>query len=222
MCSTSTDDAASNAEDTASTNWTGLLCTHLSVSVKEANEALSRAPAIQKWMRTTASEIAAEQPPSAMQDATHAMHGYSAARRALNEGFPDLRNAIHTTTNGLGSLDLDWRPFSPHLSQVRVTFDRDYDVDVFMRIDDATRSALNTHLDTMQSQLPESEPFPRRPHTRTALWVHSGEGVGIRIHRHHPNDDVHPHTFALLPPNEKPTTDLQRESLLTQLLNRWA
>ncbi|MFO8233449.1 MAG: hypothetical protein R6U20_12385 [Longimonas sp.] len=218
MCAASANEAADNAPP----NWTKLLQTHLPVSVRAANETLSRVPAIQKWMRTTASEIAAEQPPTAMQDATHAMHGYSTARRALNESFPDLRDAIRTTTNGLGTLDLDWRPFSPHLSQVQVTFSRDYDVDAFMRVDDATRSALNTHLDTMQNELPESEPFPRRPHTRTALWAHSGEGVGVRIHRHHPNDDVHRHTFALLPPGEKPTTDLQREALLTQLLNRWA
>jgi hypothetical protein len=218
MCAAPANDAADNAPP----NWIELLRTHLPVSVRAANEALSRVPAVQKWMRTTASEIAAEQPPTAMQDATHAMHGYSAARRALNESFPHLRDAIRTTTGGLGALDLDWRPFSPHLSQVKITFDRDYDVDAFMRVDDATRSALNTYLDAMQNELPESEPFPRRPHTRTALWAHGGEGVGVRIHRHHPNDDVHRHTFALLPPGEKPTTDLQRDALLTQLLNRWA
>jgi hypothetical protein len=213
---------ANEAADNASPDWTNLLHTHLPVSVRAANEALSRVPAVQKWMRTTASEIAAEQPPTAMQDATHAMHGYSAARRALNEHFSDLREAIRTTTNGLGTLDLNWRPFSPHLSQVQVTFDRDYDVDAFVRVDDATRSTLAAHLDAVQKELPESEPFPRRPHTRTALWAHGSEGVGVRVHRHHPSDDVHRHTFALLPPNEKPTTDLQREALLTQLLNRWA
>ncbi len=213
---------ANEATDNASPDWANLLRTHLPVSVRTANEALSRVPAVQKWMRTTASEIAAEQPPTAMQDATHAMHGYSAARRALNERFPDLREAIRTTTNDLGTLDLNWRPFSPHLSQVQVTFDRDYDVDAFVRVDDATRSTLAAHLDAVQKELPESEPFPRRPHTRTALWAHGGDGVGVRVHRHHPNDDVHRHTFALLPPNEKPTTDLQREALLTQLLNRWA
>mgnify|MGYP006429923711 CR=1 FL=1 len=173
-------------------------------------------------MRTTASEIAAERPPTAMQDQLQAVHGHSAARQALREGFPELDEAVRSVTDGLAALDLDWQPFSPHLSQVRLTFDRDYGVDAFVQVEEATRSALRQHLDAVQGQLPESEPFPRRPHTRTALWAHSGEGVGVRIHRHHPNDDVHRHTFALLPPDEKPTTDLQRSALLTQLLNRWA
>lgn len=218
MGSASTDDTA----DTASTNWTALLRTHLPVSVQDANEALSRVPAIQQWMRTTASEIAAERPPAAMQGEMHAMHGYSTARRALHDAFPALRQAVHTYTDGLGALDLDWRPFSPHLSQVQITFDRDYDVDAFVRIHEATRSAVSEHLDTMQKQLPESDPFPRRPHTRTALWLHHGGGIGVRIHRHHPSDDVHRHTFALLPPNEAPITDLHRDALITQLLNWWA
>ena len=222
MCSASTDNAANNAANTPSADWTALLRKHLPVSVQETNEALSRVPALQKWMRTTASEIAAEQPPAAMKDNLQAMHGYSAARQALREAFPELADAVRSVTNGLGTLDLNWQPFSPHLSQVQITFDRDYEVDAFVSIEEATRSVLSDHLGAVQKQLPESEPFPRRPHTRTALWAHDGVGVGVRIHRHHPNDDVHRHTFALLWHNEKPTTDMQRDALLTQLLNRWS
>lgn len=227
MSSRSDSEAAPNASGPASSdastpNWAELLTTHLPVSVRATREALSRVPAIQQWMRTTASEIAAEQPPAAMQGELQAMHGYSAARRALHDAFPELREAVQQVTSGLGTLDLDWRPFSPHLSQVQVSFDRDYDVDAFVPIEAAERSALSTHLDTMQKQLPESEPFPRRPHTRTALWAYRDEGVGVRVHRHHPNDDVHRFTFALLPPHAQPSTDLQRDALITQLLNRWA
>ncbi|MES3629641.1 MAG: hypothetical protein PPP56_05685 [Longimonas sp.] len=214
--------SAPDPSEPEATDWRARIASTLATSVRDTNEALSRAPAVQKWMRTTAAEIAAEQQPTAMEGGMHAMQGYSAARRALHDAFPELQGIVRELTDEHGTLDLEWRPFSPHLSQVRISFDRDYDVDVFMKIDTPQRSLFNEHLDVMQSQLPESEPFPRRPHTRTALWSYDGDGVGVRIHQHHPNDDVHRHTFTLLPPEGKATPDLTREALATALLNRWS
>lgn len=199
-------------------NWSAILSEHLPVSVSDANEALSRAPAVQKWMRTTAAEIATEQPPGGMP----ASQGYSTAKKSLHQHFPGLQTAIQEHTCGHGDLDIEWRPFSPHLSQVQVQFNRDMDVHAFIRLDTVTREALGDVLDTQKKHLPKSEPFPRRPHVRTVLIAHGNDAVGVHLYRHHPNDGVHLHTFTLLPPDAKPTTDLQREALLTQLLNRWA
>ena len=69
--------------------------------------------------------------------------------------------------------------------------------------------------------MPCNPSCPKANHSRDALWSDTGNGVGVRIHQNHPPDDVHQHTFALLPDNEDPETDLTRDALVTALLNRW-
>lgn len=202
--------------------WSEVLTEHLSVSISDTNEALSRVPAVQKWMRTTAAEIATEQQPASMQGGMQASHGYTSAKRALHADFPELRTAIQDHTHGHGDLDLEWRPFSPHLSQVQVQFGRDVELHAFVALDTTTREALTDVLDAQFKHLPQSEPFPRRPHTRTILVAHGDDAVGVRLHRHHPNDDVHTQTIALLPPTGKPDTGYTRSDAITALLNRWA
>ena len=163
-------------------DWKARIAPHLSRSLRDVSDAITRTDAVQQWLHDASMEAAEGLGEvSGMQGE---MQGYMRMMNALEDQFPELLDAVDELTEGFGQVDLHWRPMNPNFSRVKVTFDREFTVKLFVRLDGRTPEAARTALATVGDALPEGDPFPNRPNTVTGLVAHDGTCLGVRIREH--------------------------------------
>ncbi len=160
-------------------DWKARIEPHLSTSLRNVSDALTRTNAVQDWLHDASMEAAEGLGDvSGMQGN---MQGYMRMMNALEDRFPELLEAVDELTEGCGQVDLHWRPMNPNFSRVEVTFDRDFTVELFVRMAEATSGAARSTVETVAEALPEGSPFPNRPNTVTGLTAHDGSCMGVRV-----------------------------------------
>lgn len=160
--------------------WKDRIQPHLHRSLQDVSDVITSAPPVQSWLHEASFEAVeglAEMHP--MQ--AEAM-GHMRMLDDLRDTFPALVDAINELTSGYGSLDIHWRPLTPNFSRVTVSFDREYSVEAFIRLNDATPSAGQRAVDRLRDTLPKGDPFPNRPHEVTGLLVYRDIPLGLRLH----------------------------------------
>jgi hypothetical protein len=187
------------------TDWKDRIRPHLAVSMQDVSDAITNAAPVQSWMHEASFEAA-----EGLAD-MHAMQaeatGHMRMLNDLHDTFPALAEAVDELTDGFGSLDIHWRPLTPNFSRIKVSFDRDYSVKAFVKLDGRSPSDAQTALDTLRTTLPKGDPFPNRPHEVTGLFVYDGIPLGVRLHDRLGETSRHI-TVTLLPENARPAEDL--------------
>ena len=145
-----------------------------------------------------------------MQGMQGEMMGYMRMMDELDEALPELIAAVDELTDGCGDVNLHWRPLQPNFSRLYVSFDREYTVKLFVRLDDCADEAVHAVLDTIADALPKGEPFPNRPNTITGLVARNGRSIGVRVKEHLREDGGTTRSVTLLPVDEQPKEDLSR------------
>lgn len=197
-------------------DWKARLESHLSTSLKEASDAIMRTDAVQAWLRNASTEAAEGLGPRSGMQAE--MQGYIQMKNALEDQFPTLRDAVDELTEGCGEIDLDWRPLNPTQSRVQVTFDREFTVQLFVRLTDLTPESTRGAIQTVADALPEGTPFPNRPNTVTALVGHDGSSVGVRVREHLGEDRQRRYrTVTLLPETRDDLNNLSEQEAANRL-----
>ncbi|PSQ97270.1 MAG: hypothetical protein BRD55_03020 [Bacteroidetes bacterium SW_9_63_38] len=180
------------------------------------SETITQTEAVQSWLReasTTAAEDLGQ-----MQGMQGEMRGYTRMMDALEEALPELIAAVNELTDRCGNVDLNWRPHRPTLSRLCVSFDREYTVTLFVRLDACTDEAVQAALDTIADALPPGDPFPNRPNTVTGLVARDGQGIGVRLNeRLRENGSGTTRSVTLLPGHRQPQEDLSRTEAVRQL-----
>jgi hypothetical protein len=187
-------------------DWTARIEPHLTTSLQTVSEKLTQSEPVQTWLRgasTKAAEGLGQQ-----RGIQAGMQGYARMMDDLEETFPDLVAAVSAATAGCGTVDLEWRSQQPTLSRVYIAFDRDFDIDLFARLDECTPEAAREALATVVDGLPEGEPYPNRPNTVTGLVARAGTGVGVRMKEYLQSDRGRRRTITLLPPGTAPVENL--------------
>ncbi len=152
--------------------WRARLRPPLARSLAEAGEAITRTPAIQRWLREAPFRVARDL--GMLADAQAAAHAELRMLDDLAGHFPALAGALADVTGRRARLDLHWRPLQPSFSQVRVALDRPFAVDLFYRLPACTPEAAQGALDALTAALPASTPFPGHPNEATALVAYDG------------------------------------------------
>jgi len=198
-------------------DWKSLLAPLLPTSVEAASDRLMRTDTIQQWLRRASADAAEglRQQPGMQGE----MHGYNQLKADFEDRFPALLAAVKEITEGCGTIDLDWTPMNPTLSRVRVRFDREFTVDLFVRLEAPTPDAARDALHTVADALPEGTPFPNRPNTVTGLVAHDGTCLGVRV-REHLGDDRQGRyrTVTLLPEGRDAIENLSVRDAISRLL----
>jgi hypothetical protein len=198
-------------------DWKDLLTPLLPKSVEEASDRLMRTDTIQKWLRRASSDAAERL--GRQRGLQGTMDGYNRLKGDFEDRFPELLAAVDEVTGGCGTVDLDWTPTNPALSRVKIVFDREFTVDLFVRLDAPTPEAARNALFTVADALPEGTPFPNRPNTVTGLVAFDGTGVGVRVREHLGDDQQGRYrTVTLLPKNRDPLENLSAEEASSRLL----
>ena len=182
-------------------DWKALLAPLLPESVEEASDRLMRTDTIQQWLRRASSEAA--EGLGRQRGLQGTMDGYNRLKTSFEDRFPELLAAVDEVTEGCGTIDLDWTPTNPTLSRVKIVFDREFTVDLFVRLDVATTEAVRDALYTVADALPEGKPFPNRPNTVTALVAFDGTCVGVRVREHLGDDQQGRYRTVTLLPKER-------------------
>lgn len=201
--------------------WKAHIEPHLSTSLQAVSDAITRTDEVQAWLRD-ASTAAAERLGSAggMQGE---MQGYVRMMNDLENRFPALLDAVDDLTEGCGQVDLHWRPTNPNLSRVQVAFDRNFTVDLFVRLDARTPEAVQEVIGTVADALPDGTPYPNRPNTVTGLVGHDGVCVGVRVREHLSEDRQGQYrTVTLLPDNQDDLENLSEKEAASHLLQMLA
>ncbi len=180
-------------------DWLALLRPALAASVDEAGRRLTDTPAVQDWLREASLEAAAELSGGPDVQAQAQAHQY--LRDDLRERLPALVEAVRAATDGLGRIELHWRPLAPQYSRLFIAFDTTLEIDVFHRLPERTPEALGAALEALRAALPRSAPFPRRPHRVTALVASEGRGLPVRMIERLGPDGARSHAVTLLPPD---------------------
>lgn len=152
--------------------WRARLRPLLARSLADTGEAITRTPAIQRWLREAPFRVADDL--GMLADAQAAAHAELRMLDDLADHFPALVGALADVTGGRARLDLHWRPLQPSFSQVRVALDRPFAVDLFYRLAACTPEAAQGALDALTDALPASAPFPGHPNEATALVAYDG------------------------------------------------
>ena len=182
-------------------DWKARIEPHLSTSLRAVSDDITRTNVVQEWLHDASMEAAEGLGQvSGMQGS---MQGYMRMMNALEDRFPELLAAVEDLTGGCGHVDLHWRPTNPNFSRVEVAFDRDFSVDLFVRLEALTTEAARSMIDTVAEALPDGSPFPNRPNTATGLVGYDGSCLGVRVREHLADDGQGRYrTVTLLPKDE--------------------
>lgn len=198
-------------------DWKERLAPAFSTSLQAVSERITQSPVVQSWLQEASMEAAEGlEDRSGMQGE---MRGYMRIMDALEDQLPTLLAAVNEFTEGLGRVDLHWRPLQPNFSRLYVDFDRDYTVNLFVRLAECTPEGTQKTLDTVASALPEGEPFPNRPNTVTGLVARANTGVGVQVKEFHREDRSVSRSLTLLPPNQTPVENLSTAEATRSLLS---
>lgn len=199
--------------------WVALLEGALEKPLREVHALLTQDAALQSWLQQAA--FAAAMTLSTADDPTGWAACYDRLQQELERTFPELVAAVHEVTEGCGHLRLIWRDDAPQLSTVVIDFGRDYTVDLFLRLPAATLSALEQVFNRIAAWLPPDVPYPRRPHTLTALVAYQGRCPALRLLEHSTSEGLK-RTVQLLLPDQPPSSELTPEVALHRLHRYWA
>lgn len=198
-------------------DWKALIEPHLSTSLREVSDAITRNDVVQDWLHEASMEAA-----EGLRDASGMqgeMQGYMRMMNALEDRFPELLAAVDELTEGCGSVDLHWRPMNPNFSRVKITFDRGFTVKLFVRLDAPTPEAAHSAIGTVTDALPKGDPFPNRPNTVTGLVAHDGSCLGVRVREHLGEEGQGRYrTVTLLPEDRDDIENLSTDDAARQLL----
>lgn len=200
-------------------DWKARIGPHLSTSLQTVSERITQTEAVQNWLRS-ASMKAAEGlgETSGLQGE---MQGYMRMMEDLKTELPELLDAVEELTDGYGGLDLHWRPLQPNYSRLYVDFDLDYEIELFIRLNECTSDAAQSAVATITNALSEGDPFPNRPNVATGLVVRNGRGVGVRVKRHLREDRSGTYrSVTLLPRNDAPIENVEASTASRHLLQR--
>lgn len=196
-------------------DWQARIASALQESVAAAGRAVTRAPAVQHWLRTRAVEIGLdlENPSAEAQARTH--------RRlldGLDDHLPGLFDAVDTATAGCATLNLHWRPLAPDYTRLYLDFGRGFDVQVFVRLDDPTPAAAITALQRVLDALPRGAPFPKRPNEAGGVIAVPDRCVGVRVFEHLTEQSARRRALILRPPDGRTLEDLSTAEAVEQLV----
>lgn len=182
-------------------DWKDRIAPHLSTSLQTVSETITQTKAVRTWLRTASTKAAEGLGDlSGMQGE---MQGYMRMMNDLEDELPALMAAVDELTEGCGRVELHWRPLHPDFSRLYVDFDRDYDVELFVRLSGCTDDDARDAVAAVADALPKGEPFPNRPNVTTGLVAHDGTGVGVRVNEHLRDDRSGTyHSATLLPPDQ--------------------
>ena len=190
-------------------DWKARIEPHLSTSLRDVSDALTRTDVVQTWLHDASMEAA--EGLGSVSGMQGEMQGYMRMMNALEDRFPELLAAVDELTDGCGTVDLHWRPMNPNFSRVKVTFDRDFSVKLFVRLAALTPEAVRSALDTVAEALPEGDPFPSRPNAVTGLVAHDGSCLGVRVREHLAEDGQGRYRTVTLLPEDR--DDIENLSL---------
>lgn len=196
--------------------WKARIEPHLSTSLQTVSEQITQTETVQTWLQE-ASMTAAEGL-GQMQGMQGEMMGYMRMMDELEAALPTLIDAVNEVTEGCGDVDLHWRPLQPNFSRLYISFDRDYTVKLFVRLDACTDEAIHAVLNTIVDALPKGQPFPNRPNTITGLVARNGQSIGVRVKEHlREGGTGTTRSVTLLPNDQQPQEDLSRADAVRQL-----
>lgn len=195
--------------------WESLLAPLLSDSIDEANEKITSHSSIQSWLQSASFEVAGELTHPGSTQARSKAHRRMIS--SLKSSFPELQEAVRELTEGCGTLGLKWRPLSPNHSVVQIDFARDFEVDLFIRLDDPSESDLRDALSTIEDALPGSSPFPNRPNVATGLVGHNGRCLGVRVLDHLNPEGHRWKDVTVLRKQKNPIEELERTEAIRHL-----
>jgi len=196
--------------------WKARIEPHLPTSLQTASEKITQTEAVQTWLQEAS--MAAAEGLGQMQGMQGEMMGYMRMMDELDDALPELIAAVDDLTDGCGDVDLHWRPLQPNFSRLYISFDREYTVKLFVRLDACTDDAVHAALDTIAEALPKGEPFPNRPNTMTGLVARDGRSIGVRVSEHlREEGSGTTRSVTLLPDEEQPKEGLSRSEAVRQL-----
>jgi hypothetical protein len=196
--------------------WKARIEPHLSTSLQTVSEQITQTKAVQTWLQEAS--MSAAEGLGQTSGVQGEMMGYMRMMDDLEEALPALIQAVDELTDGCGDVDLHWRPLQPNFSRLYVSFDREYTVKLFVRLDDCTDEALHAALDTIADGLPKGEPFPNRPNTITGLVARHGHSIGVRLKEHvREEGSGTTRSVTLLPDGQQPLEDLSRSEAARRL-----
>ena len=198
--------------------WKDRIAPHLSTSLQTVSEQITRTEGVQTWLQEASMRAAEGLGQTSGMQAE--MQGYMRMMDDLEAHLPNLVTAVDDLTDGIGSLDLHWRPLSPNYSRLYITFDRDYTLSLFCRLSKCTADAAQDVLDTIGEALPEGDPFPGRPNDVTALVAHDGRALGVRLKEHLAEEGGRYRTVTLLPDNGDAVEQLSPPDAVTKIRRR--
>lgn len=187
-------------------DWQTLIEPHLSSSLEAVSETITQSEPVQSWLREASTEAAEGLGQRRGMQAE--MRGYVRMMEDLEDTLPELLAAVSTATAGCGTIDLKWRPLQPTQSRLYVDFDRDVDVDLFVRLDACTPEAARDALSMVAEALPDGKPYPNRPNTITGLVARDGQSVGVRLKEHLQENGGRRRSVTLLPAESAPIENL--------------
>ncbi|MFB6271750.1 MAG: hypothetical protein ABEL51_02525 [Salinibacter sp.] len=188
-------------------DWKARIQPHLSRSLRAVSDTITRTEAVQQWLHDASLEAA--EGLGGVSGMQGEMQGYMRMLNALEDRFPNLLDAVNELTEGCGTVDLHWRPMNPNFSRVQVTFERDFTVKLFVRLDALSPETARSAIETVGEALPEGKPFPNRPNTVTGIVAHDGACLGVRAREHFGDEERSSYrTVTLLPENRSPVENL--------------
>ena len=191
----------SDADRVSIDEWKARIEPHLSSSLQTVSDQITHSSPVQAWLRKASTEAAEGLGQSGMPGE---MRGYMQLTEDLESTFPNLVEAVEDLTDGWGRLDVEWRPLSPTQSRLYIRFDRTFTPVLFCRLEDCSQEAAQAVLNIVAEALPESDPFPKRPHTVTGLVAHRGTALGVRVKEHRHPEQGRYRTVTLLPNDQSP------------------
>jgi hypothetical protein len=198
-------------------DWKDRIRPHLSTSLQTVSERITQTEAVQSWLHEAS--MAAAEGLGQMSGMQGEMMGYMRMMNDLEDALPELLAAVNELTDGVGEVDLHWRPLQPNFSRLYVSFDRDYTVTLFVRLDECTPEAARSALDAVTAALPAGDPFPNRPNEGTGLVARDGHAVGVRVKEHLREDGAGTtRSVTLLPPAQQPQENLSTADAARALL----
>ena len=185
-----------STSDLSTAEWKDRLAPTLATSLRETSEAMTKPPPVQSWLHEASYEAA--QDVARTEGSMAQSMGYMHMVDTLSSRLPNLVEAVRELTEACGRVDLHWHPLSPSLSRLYIDFDWDASIDVFVRVDAASASAVRDALRTIADSLPDGMPYPNRPHEATGLIAFNGTCTAARIREHLGKNDSTYRSVAIL------------------------
>jgi len=204
--------------DLSTAEWKDRLAPTLATSLRETSEAMTKPPPVQSWLHEASFEAAQDvaQTSGSMAQGM----GYMYMVDTLPARFPNLMKAVRDLTEGCGRVDLHWRPLSPSFSRLYIDFGWEASIDVFVRLDAHSLSAIRDALETIAEALPSGTPYPNRPNEGTGLIAYDGACVAARVREHLGEDDGTYRSVVLLSKEGASSDPMSAADAVRQLAER--